>query len=114
MIAEAGLREPAESSTVRTSVGARIAARWSIIPTARKLRFAVPTALVVVIFLFYWWSVDTSGSGIGFGGTQSDWYNQLSTGFLHGHLGLLIKPPAALVHLKDPYNPALNSQLALP
>jgi hypothetical protein len=71
-------------------------------------------AIAVGFFLFSWWSVDTSGAGIAFGGTYSDWYNQLAEAFVHGHLNLQITPPPALVHLKNPYDPALNSSLAAP
>ncbi|MCU1490079.1 MAG: hypothetical protein JWM85_1484 [Acidimicrobiaceae bacterium] len=80
----------------------------------RLERLLVLGALVGLIVGFYTWTVNTSGSPIVLGQTQGDYYNLLSNAFLHGSLSLLMKPPAALVHLRNPYNPALNGSLAGP
>lgn len=70
--------------------------------------------MLAVFVAFASWTVNTSGMPMVFGQQLSDWYNQLATGFLHGHLYIPTQPPAALVHLKQPYNPAYNTALAAP
>ncbi len=44
-----------------------------------------------------------------FPSSSQDIYNLLTTAFLHGHTFLPIPVPAGLLHLADPYNPALNA-----
>jgi len=55
---------------------------------------------------FYLWIVATS---VPLGPDFNRVYNLMATGFLHGHTYLPIKPPAGLVHLRDPYDPAQNA-----
>jgi hypothetical protein len=75
----------------------------------------VAIAIIIVLFtLFASWTVNTSGMPMVFGQSLDDWYNQLATAFLHGHLYIGATPPKALTHLSDPYNPALNTALAAP
>ena len=38
-------------------------------------------------------------------------YQYLTEGFLSGHLHLLVSPPAELLHLQDPYDPAQNAHI---
>ena len=57
---------------------------------------------------FYFWTATSSGNPIVFHRPQHDYYNQLANGFLNGELSIPTVPPARLVHLADPYNPAAN------
>ncbi len=57
--------------------------------------------------LFYVWTTLSNGNVPNQYGGELD-YNELTSGFLHGHLYLLIHPPRGLIALANPYNPALN------
>ncbi|MFZ1994353.1 MAG: hypothetical protein WAU75_09600, partial [Solirubrobacteraceae bacterium] len=61
--------------------------------------------LMLLVGGFYMWTAATS-YGFTFPTIDTDIYNALTTSFLHGHTYLPITPPAALLHLKDPYDPA--------
>ncbi len=79
----------------------------------RRARRAVRIALLALVWvvgaLFFTWTATTSGDPIRLNVPQTDYYNQLTNGFLQGHLYIPTKPPAALVHLQDPYDPAQNA-----
>jgi hypothetical protein len=68
--------------------------------------------LILVLILlaggFYMWTAATS-VGFDFSSSNNDLYNELTTSFLHGHSYLPITPPAGLLQLKDPYDPAQNA-----
>src|SRR5581483_8267539 len=69
----------------------------------------VATVVVLVLALaFYMWTA-ASTFAFSFSSTDQDFYNQLTTGFLHGHTYLPITPPAGLLHLANPYNPVQNA-----
>jgi hypothetical protein len=72
--------------------------------------------LLVLVFAFYLWTAaSTVPFHFGAGNpANQDPYNELTTAFLHGHTYVNITPPAALVHLSDPYDPAQNAALAAP
>ncbi len=71
-------------------------------------------ALVGVLLLalaFYMWTA-ASTVPFGFPSSSTDVYNDLTTAFLHGHTYLPIPVPPGLLHLVDPYSPALNAPYA--
>jgi hypothetical protein len=57
--------------------------------------------------VFYLWTAATSYT-LELNGSQTDPYNLLATAFLHLHLSVG-RPPAGLLRLPEPYNPAANS-----
>ncbi len=68
-------------------------------------------ALGVVLLLtlaFYMWTA-ASTTAFDFGSHNNDLYNELTSGFVHGHLYLAVKPPPGLLHLKNPFDPAQNA-----
>ena len=83
-------------------------------------------AFCALVGAYYLWTVWSSGSPIAFGqdrGTLTaykgptslghNYYNLLSDGFLAGHLHLLVAPDPGLLALPNPYDPAVNQNLAL-
>ena len=82
-------------------------------PRARVSQRAVRIAILVLVWVlgsvFFTWTATSSGDPIRLNVPQNDYYNQLTNGFLDGELALPTVPPPALVHLKDPYNPAQNA-----
>jgi hypothetical protein len=87
----------------------RLPARPDVLAPLRWARSHV--ALVVfcaAVGAYYLWSVWSSGSPFTFGTSGPDAYNQLSTGFLHGHLYLPLQPDPHLVQLPNPYDPIAN------
>jgi hypothetical protein len=74
----------------------------------------VNVALGVVFVLgavFYLWTAGTSYP-LALNGSQANPYNLLATAFLHLHLSVG-RPPAGLLRLPEPYNPAQNSLFQL-
>ena len=71
----------------------------------------VLVCLLLLGFGYYIWSGATSVP-LTFNAPNGDIYNQLTTSFLHGHLYLPERPPAGLLKLKDPYDPAQNGLYA--
>jgi hypothetical protein len=71
-------------------------------------------AVYLVMAAFYLWTATSGGVRLNFGAPQRDAYNLLTNGFLHGQLSILARPSAALLHLKDPYDPKLNAILQGP
>jgi hypothetical protein len=68
-------------------------------------------AMAVVLLLvlgFYMWTA-ASTIPFTFPSSSQDIYNELTTAFLHGHTYLPITPPAGLLHLANPYDPAQNA-----
>lgn len=65
-------------------------------------------ALCAAIGWFYTWTVRSSGDPWKFGLEQRDYYNLLIDGWLDGHLHMKVEVPAALLQLKDPYDPAVR------
>ena len=63
-------------------------------------------ALCGMIGWFYVWTVRSSGDPWKFGREQRDYYNLLIDGYLDGQLHMKVDVPAALLALKDPYDPA--------
>lgn len=75
----------------------------------RLTRHQVSLLIVLVLALgFYMWTAASSSPFV-FSSHNDDVYNELTTAFLHGHTYLPIAPPAGLVHLRDPYDPAQNA-----
>ena len=72
-----------------------------------RYRLAI-AALLVLALAFYMWTA-ASSIPFTFPSADQDIYNELTTGFLHGHTYLPITPPAGLLHLKNPYDPAQNA-----
>ncbi len=98
-----------DTSTATTPAAApstgRSRPRWS----AHVTGCDVATVVVLVLALaFYMWTA-ASTFAFSFSSTDQDFYNQLTTGFLHGHTYLPITPPAGLLHLANPYNPVQNA-----
>jgi hypothetical protein len=86
-------------------VGERVAS------AARRLRAPDTATLLVVVALasaFYVWTASSSGNPIDLGSRQHDYFNQLTDAFLKGQTSLDRKPPAGLLKLRDPYDPAAN------
>ena len=105
------------ASTLSTSVGAgraRRAARLGL-PAIGPHRRRVVVLLVLVFGFYLWTAASTVPFQFGAGNpADQDPYNQLTTAFLHGHTYLATKPPAALLHLRNPYDPAQNATVAGP
>ena len=74
----------------------------------RTRRDAVFAMVFVVFSLFFLWTIATSGARSAFSGDPSDYYGELTTGFLHGELSIPTPAPAALSALPDPYSPLQN------
>jgi hypothetical protein len=64
-------------------------------------------AIVALTTLFYFWTAETSVP-FTFAAHQTDVYNLLADGLLHGHTYLPIHTPAGLLALRNPYNPVAN------
>ena len=79
--------------------------------TTRGTRRAVLGALFALFATLYFWTATSSGNPIAFGANQSDYYNLLTDGFAAGHLSLIEQPSPALLHLRDPYDPAEQGNL---
>ena len=81
--------------------------------SSTRRRRRVRVRLLFVIWLagsfFYLWTATSSGDPIVIGSSQTDYYNQLTNGFLRGELSIPTVPPAGLVHLSNPYDPAENA-----
>lgn len=77
----------------------------------RRLRRGDGVLAIVFVLTsaFLWWTVATSGARADFRGDVSDYYGELTTGFLHGELSIPTPAPAGLVNLPDPYSPSLNN-----
>ena len=74
----------------------------------RRRRLLVLVPILFLSCLFYFWTGTTGAARTTFG-RQTDPYNELTDGFLNGHLDLLQPAPAGLTSLKDPYDPSQNA-----
>ena len=79
--------------------------------TARGGRRTVLAIVFALGAVFYFWTATSSGDRIAFRTTQTDYYNLLTDGFAAGHLSVIEQPAPALVHLRDPYDPAEQGNL---
>lgn len=61
-------------------------------------------SVLALAMAFYMWTADSTFT-FTFPSSSPDPYNELTTGFLHGHTYMAVTPPAGLRHLADPYNP---------
>jgi hypothetical protein len=68
---------------------------------------------LILALAYYLWTAGTS-SPFSFSDSNNDIYNLLTRALLHGHTYLPLKVPAALLALKDPYDPAQNAPYASP
>ncbi len=92
-------------------VGLRRLVRTGL-PQLTRYRLVLGGVLVLTL-AFYMWTAATSAP-FDFTPGSSDPYNELTSGFVHGHTYVPITPPPALLRLADPYDPAQNSLLASP
>jgi hypothetical protein len=60
----------------------------------------------IASLVYLWTALSNGNETAGYAGELD--YNELTSGFLHGHLYLPIQPPSGLIALANPYNPALN------
>lgn len=67
--------------------------------------------LLLLALAFYLWTA-ASSIPFDFNSADADPYNLLTSGFLHGHTYMELRPPAALLALHDPYAPAQNAAYA--
>jgi hypothetical protein len=75
----------------------------------RRREISVVAIIFVLIALILLWTSTSDGYATHIGAVQTDQYNQLADGFLHGQLSILTPAPKGLTSLSDPYSPALNS-----
>jgi hypothetical protein len=76
--------------------------RWL---TGHRIAIGVVLALSLA---FYMWTAATT-TPFTFGKQNTDVYNELTTGFLHGHTYVAMTPPAGLLRLKNPFDPVQNA-----
>jgi hypothetical protein len=81
--------------------------RWRV-----RIDRALSLAAIAAVVWFYGWTVQSAG-GLGPANAE-DLYSLLVRGYRKGHLHLDMAPPAELVALKDPYDPAQNGPYRLP
>jgi hypothetical protein len=74
--------------------------------------FSWVAPVLVLAIAFYAWTAGTSGNLSP--GHREDTYNLLVDGFLHGHTYLPVSVDPRLASLRDPYDPAQNSQYVTP
>lgn len=73
-----------------------------------KFERVIVIALCALVGWFDVWTVQSNGDPWKFGQEQNDYYNLLIDGWLDGHLYLKVPVPAALLALKDPYDPKIR------
>jgi hypothetical protein len=78
---------------------------WRASLTPHRVAMAV---VLVLAMGFYMWTADSTFT-FTFPSSSPDPYNELTTGFLHGHTYMAVTPPAGLLHLADPYNPVQSA-----
>ena len=61
--------------------------------------------VALIVLAFDVWTVRSSGDPWRFGKKQNDYYNLLIDGWLDGQLAMKVDVPAALLKLRDPYDP---------
>lgn len=103
----------ATTTEANATAPARGIGRVSRLPQIRVTRYRLLLAAVLLGALaFYMWTAATSFP-FDFRSSNADVYNELTTGFLHGHTYLTITPPPGLLHLANPYNPVQNASYNL-
>jgi hypothetical protein len=99
-------------ATVQPSAIRRTLRPWTRIHITTRGRLTPHHAAILAVLgcalAFYLWTAGTS-IPFSFSAANADIYNQLTTAFLHGHTYLPIQPPAGLLHLSNPYDPAQNA-----
>ena len=93
------------AATNRDVPSTRMRRAWSQYITGPDVAMA---GVLVLALAFYMWTA-ASTIPFSFPSVDQDVYNQLTTAFLHGHTYLPITPPAGLLHLSNPYDPAQNA-----
>lgn len=78
-------------------------------PRLSGYRIALGVVLLLTLGFYMWTAASTAPFNFSPQDNTSDIYNELTTGFLQGHLYLAQTPPAGLLHLKNPYDPAANA-----
>lgn len=76
-------------------------------PRLTGYRIALGVVLLLTLGFYMWTAASTVP--FSFSNSNTDLYNELTTGFLQGHTYLAQAPPAGLLHLKNPYDPAANA-----
>jgi hypothetical protein len=79
--------------------------RWPVRVTTHRVLIAI---VLLLALAFYMWTA-ASSVPFQFGTHNTDLYNELLDSFLHGHTYLPGTPPAGLLHLQNPYDPAQNA-----
>lgn len=62
-------------------------------------------AFVVLMGVFFWWTMSSTKRPWRWGGPQRDYYTLLVHGWLDGHLHMKADVPEALLRIADPYDP---------
>jgi len=88
-------------------------ARGAPIPLSQRFRKPVWYALSCLILLFYLWTATSSYRPFHPRDTSSEFYNQLTSSFLKGHLYLAARPSPQMLALPNPYDPAANERFRL-
>jgi hypothetical protein len=78
-------------------------------PRLSGYRIALGIVLLLTLGFYMWTAASTVPFSFSPQNNTSDIYNELTTGFLQGHTYLAQTPPAGLLHLKNPYDPAANA-----
>jgi hypothetical protein len=81
--------------------------------TFEPLRKPAWYAISLLILTFFFWTATSSNRAFHPRDTAAQFYNQLTSSILHGHLYLAEKPSAQLLALPDPYEPDANEKLRL-
>jgi hypothetical protein len=79
----------------------------------RAARGRLPGLLFVAVASFHFATARVGGPARNWHGQTSEYYALLTDAFLAGQTNLLVQPPAELLALSDPYNPAANGQFRL-
>jgi hypothetical protein len=85
-------------------------------PPARRYGETLGIAVIVgaVIWFYGYLATSHSATPFTFDRGPSDYYHYLVDGFLHGRLSFMVKPPAALASLPDPYDPLARVRIGQP
>jgi 4-amino-4-deoxy-L-arabinose transferase-like glycosyltransferase len=72
----------------------------------RTTHRVVFVAMALLVGAFHLWTIRSTNDAWSFGEEQRDYYNRLIDGWLEGQLHMKVEVPAALLALKNPYDPA--------